>query len=488
MSVGVAVGASGSIPWSPPAGGGSAVIYWDAIVAADGTGDFLLPSAAFAAPGVKTVFVRDGLYNETVDVELPDKGLLLGESFGGAIIDFGGGTLSVKLGSSAGNETTAGGISATPGSDIVTGIGTSFTALVPGDFIRLDSIYYEILSITDDFTLTLVNTYQGSTISQGSSFVGRSMTTGYSLSNLVIRNSLKPAVLAERVLCTVVRDCILTECGNDGTIDPGLRILDSSEVVIETTTIANGIYVGVQIESSTIVHLNNCVSKANAFEGVLLISSVDVIIDSCTVSQNGQRGVHVTAGTERVNVTDSLISKNNHSGVFAAAGTSFCVIDSCTLDGNRSQGANFQGLHNVVSNCVIGNCEGTGIIAGDFGVIEGNHVFNCALNGIGAANDTKCVINDNVVHDNTQTGIFVGTDCTVIGNQSFDNTEYGIRVSNNTSDTIVSGNRTDGNTLDGILVDVGAVDTIVTGNNAKGNTGASIVDNGVGTLLANNKV
>ena len=56
---------------------GKALQHMDALVSADGDGDFLLPSEAFNA-GAVTIFIKHGTYYETGDVILPDGGSIIG--------------------------------------------------------------------------------------------------------------------------------------------------------------------------------------------------------------------------------------------------------------------------------------------------------------------------------------------------------------------------------------------------------------------------
>ena len=164
----------------------SAEIY-DSIVDVNGNGDYLLPSAAFA-DGHVSLFLRNGIYFETTDVVMPDYGTMVGESGGNVVIHFLGQANGVIADGSGGAKESAGTISIVHLTSTVVGTGTTFTNLVPDDFIRVGTNYYKIASITDNTHLELVDVYQGVTLS-GCLYTAQHMYAGVTLNRLIITGS-----------------------------------------------------------------------------------------------------------------------------------------------------------------------------------------------------------------------------------------------------------------------------------------------------------
>ena len=97
---------------------------YDAIVAADGSGDYLTPALAFANTSITTIWIRSGTYTGGT-VTLPPNAVIDGEDMHGVFIendiDF----------SNAGTITNTGTISVPNNSLTVTGTGTEFYLLEP---------------------------------------------------------------------------------------------------------------------------------------------------------------------------------------------------------------------------------------------------------------------------------------------------------------------------------------------------------------------
>ena len=113
-----------------------------------------------------------------------NRGIIVGESAGSVIISFNGSQKQIKMDGSGGAKETAGTVSITKGSTIVTGVKTVFTNLHPGDYIKLDTSYYEIDTINSNINLTVKSAYQGRTLS-GISYIAQPMFGGVRISNVV---------------------------------------------------------------------------------------------------------------------------------------------------------------------------------------------------------------------------------------------------------------------------------------------------------------
>ena len=406
---------------------------FDAIVDAEGRGQYVLPSTAFAA-GHKSIFVRNGTYVETQDIVVPDSGQMVGESGPNVIIYFIG-AYSVK--SDGGGDVESGGTMAiAKDSTSVVGTGTTFTNLSAGKFILLGTNYYRIASITDDTNLTLERTYRGRTITN-SNVLAHGMISGFRLHNFIITGSSSSGLFGRGLWHFVIDSvaCVLNAqnfnfsyCG-----DGGLKhlICDSS------------FSTGFTIDNCTSMNLTtadvfNCMSNGIEIKG----NSVSIILNACESSNNTGNGFQIKGTSTNVNLSDCVARHNNGYGMSVGASTETIMSNDMIAKANESGGIFMDGtLNEIEGGCVCHN-GGTGLImnASDSAVAGGFYIGN---NGDGI----RVVGNDNIVK--------------------------GVRAKNNTSD--------------GIHIAIGATDTISVYNNLKGNTGAGLTDNGTTSETTGNK-
>lgn len=102
------------------------------------------------------------------------------------------------------------------------------------------------------------------------------------------------------------------------------------------------------------------------------------------------------------------------------------------------------------------------------------------------------VIRNNQCLNNKEAGGNQGIDCNrphtkIIDNICRDNDSNGIRLGASADNCIVQGNICEDNVVYGINIVSGSDNNIVTGNQATGNTTGSILDNGTGNVVADNK-
>jgi hypothetical protein len=457
-------------------------MQFDAIVAADGTGDFTSIATALAA-GNDRLFVRNGTYVETADMSVPQDGCIFGETPGAVLIVPVGG-VAVKIDGS-GRQVTGGTVSLVTGSTGVVGIGTTFTGLQPDDYLLVTDIWYQIASITDDLNLVLGNPYNGRALS-GLAFEGQSMIEGAAIVNLIIANGTAEGLIIRQAAHVIVRDSLVTNCGDVATTRPTALLEDTGELFLLGLIVSASKYDGLTFRRCRSVVVQTCEVRGSANDGFVIDDCNAIILDGCVSAQNGREGFTSLGTTTRVNITDSISLQNVGDGMKTAPTTGTAVIDGCTIRGNGGHGIDFDGEGNGITDCSITENDGDGISAGDYGRINDNYIANNGGEGIAANNDRHCTISTNVIRDNGSHGIILGRDGTCSGNQVVGNGGDGIRTAK--ADAILNGNRCRDNALDGINIEAAATDAIVTSNNCQGNTGASITDSGTGTIQNSNKV
>jgi len=455
---------------------------YDAVVDSGGDGDFTSIAEAFGS-GAKMVFVRNGTYVETSDINVPEDGGILGEAPGKARIVLAGASNKIFVGDTS-RSTETGTIAITSGTAAVTGTGTSFTSVQDGDWIRIDHIWHEIDTVTDDTHLTLARTYRGKTVS-GLSFRAQSMVQGALLQNLVVigYGSDSSAIILQQCMNVVVQTALCVACGT--ATAPAVHASHSGECFLLGLIVKDSLSDAVHIESSHVMQLTSCSFVNSNGHGLEITDCEDVIIDTTNAMANGGNGIRLLGTTTHVNITDSLSCSNVGKGISTAGTTGSAVIDSCTITGNEQAGLDFDGAENIVSNNVIG-ANGSGIKAGDNGAIIGNRIFDNSGVGIGAQGDSGCVIGSNRVSGNSGDGIAAGPDTSVHGNVVSGNMGDGIDTRGN-DNVVVNGNRCMSNSGYGVLVASGSANCIVAACNLLGNTSGSLQDDGTSTTLSANE-
>lgn len=501
---------------------------FDAIVAPSG-GDFTLPSAAFAA-GARTVCVKEGTYVEVADVVIPSGGVLVGE--GDVVINLSGG-FRVDARSVSFNSTSAGTVAVSTGSTTVAGTGTTFTALAPGDFIRLGAVFHEIATITDDTTLDLVEPYQGAPLT-GLSFLARTMVQNVRVENLTLRDSTAASSL--RLLGVkgfIVRGVDVVNSGAPGTASFAISQCTEGEVLACTSRDSTGA-VGITLFDSTIIRVTDSVALNGVGRGMGTNGCREIMFINCTASQNGGRGfffnndfrVGIMNSFADDNITNGIhaddmiqghaigcmVRRNGSEGILMSESPNFRVIGCQSED---SGGVGIEARNEAtISGCVVLRGLDIGICARETSanvLIENNRVIDPALACIdlessagtisgnrvsggtdGIFLDTGAfgsLVEDNICNGGTGQGINVDApDCIIDGNRVTNFGDDGINFAGSADRFIASNNRSQANGGDGLQASVGADTGIITSNQLQGNTGLSLNDLGAGNVVANNQV
>lgn len=524
---------------------------WEALVDSSGGGDYTTIKAALDA-GKKTLFIKNGTYVETGDLTISSGGVLFGESPGKVIITFNNSAYSVKIDGSGGVKESAGTVSITNGSTTVTGVGTIFTNLAPNDYILIGCGIHKIGSITNNTSLELADAYQGATQS-GASFKGQTMAVGCEISNLVVTGSTVEGLYARAAYHFIFKDSLITSNGTISTTG-NIHMIDCAESFLIAVSSENSKYHGALIEDCSVVHTTASIYKNNGHTGLRILNSSDIIIDGCNLSSNDLDGSSVEGTSDRVHINDTILCENNNKGVDCFSTSKRSIIDGCTVVSNGADGVDIDGTENIVSSSLIDNNGGNGIMGGDFGLISTNQITNNSGWGINNSNDEENTVVGNRILNNGSGGILQGMNhstissntlninsgpgieitgnentatgntirgstigiymngadlCTVTGNTIDNSSSEGINISSTAHHNTITGNAINGNSLDGIKcagddnvitsnrcygntqsgieIIAGAVDTIVTSNNLKNNTGTNYVDGGTTTTSANNK-
>jgi parallel beta-helix repeat protein len=416
------------------------VTTYDAVVAASGA-DYTSVAAAFAA-GKQNVFVRSGTYVETANVTLPANGVLQGES--DVNIVFTGGT-GVVVDGSGGTQVTAGTISYTNGSTAITGSGTNFNNLTVGDFIKIDSAFYEVDTITDATNLVLTNAYQGPSAS-GQAWLGQTMISSPTIRNCTIVGD----GTNNGVYFRAVQACVLSEFGVTG-CSIGLHLVDCGTISVQACSLLNNASDGVKLDDCVGCGLVHCNVNNNGGCGVNIVNGNSIYITACKCTNNDVDGVCIGTTASNCSIIGSVIECNNAKGIDVLTGVSNIAIGSCNVNSNGDIGIDIDGSECAINNCTVTSNGGDGIEGSDDGLIQGNHVASNTGSGISLKGDAGSLVDGNHVHDNGSIGIEVdgpGNDDSVVTNNRVDNnTGNGIDIDANSSRCVVSDNSVTSNAV-----------------------------------------
>ena len=448
----------------------------------DNPGDYFSISEAFAA-GEQSVYVKNGVYYESSDIIIGNFGQLIGESTGGVSIVLLNGH-SIKADGSGGIIESAGTISITHNTNIVTGIGTTFTNLAPGNFILIGTNYHNILSIESDTSLTMITTYQGITIINDA-YYASAMHSGIIINNIIIISpnmltagvglyfrSIRHSYISAIVITKTNPNIILQNCSDISISDiivytgngDGIEIYNCHSVLLNTINVFNNTDNGVYINNCVDVIISGCAGENNSSNGFMIVNSKFVKIINSVLKYNNNNGIHIDANSHGSIMSNNTIYKNKNVGIISFSSNNTILGNIISTNGMYGIQA---GVNNAVTNNQIISNTDYGIFlpaSSDMCIISNNQIDICDSNCI-QVESSECLISNNIITNSLSNGIYI-----------------------NGSDNYVTGNIVKLNDETGILIGSLSLDNIISLNIAKNNTTSNLVDNGTNTVLLNNNI
>lgn len=372
----------------PTGPGVTGAACFDAVVAADGSGDFLLPSAAFNA-GAVAVCVRNGDYTETGPIVLPQHGVLVGESQTGVVITSSADPI-LRLANAAPSTLTAGTVDVASGSTTVTGNGTNFGAASAGDWIRISAAWFCVTSVVSPTELTITPPFPNTTPLTNLNYILLvNGNNGNRLENVTFVRAGGPtdsiAVLWQGSFRGTVTRVVLKQ--STLSQDQVGFLLDRSFENIITGLSASGFAVGARLNESQQNDLSQLTMQSN------------------------QVGIeHVMSSVNRLAQLD--ISNNSVCGVDASQAFGTLFIDQASVFNNRT-GVDVSGVRAHVSNVVASNGSFFGMVVSQ-GRINNTLTNNNGLDGFRVVSSgfqgTTLTVTNASSNANAIRGFFVATD------------------------------------------------------------------------------
>jgi len=424
-------------------------LMYSSIVDSRGYGDYLKLSDAIAA-GKKTIFIRSGVYVETLDIHLPDNFFITGEDKSSTVINFLNTNSGIVINGS-GNMETTGTISITYNTSTVTGNGTTFTNLKVGDYIMIGQGYHQIISIESDISLTLKSIYNGITLN-GVNYKAGEFKTG-SLSNILLLMSSGNLITINRGMNLSLNNIGL------GLGVKGICIDNSTQYTLNTLVIFNCTD-GLDINNSSLFTVTNSIIINNSQDGLILNNGIECSLENAYMFNSGIYGMKIIDGND-IQISNCMANYNNDSGLHISTNKNV-TISTCVFSYNGNNGI---------------ECIGSG-----YCLINGTLCNKNSNNGI-VTSENDVLVN-NIIDGNTNNGIEIYDNCSVNSCIINNNLGDGIKIIS-ADESIICTNHIKYNGGTGVNID--GTDNIISLNIVKGNTTAQITDNGTTTTLANNK-
>ena len=277
----------------------------------------------------------------------------------------------------------------------------------------------------------------------------------------------------------------------------GIYIKNSRETVLKNSTIANNVSVGVKAEGFGTLTISDCSIYGNKDYGVQILSSAVANINNCLFLKNTNGLVTDTLST--ITLTDCQFADNN-KGILGYSSKNL-ILRNCTISGSNEGLLAFSGK---AYDCVFKNNESASYLGlGDFynclftqnstaAIQGGAHVINrcrftenaTAINAIQSAVDSICysyIGNNDIGINISQTQVK-----NIIGDTIVSNQKQGIRIQGQCThiyDNLISGNET------GIEIGRTTIDSIC-GNTIISNKTSGVIssDRGVLNVFSNNYI
>lgn len=437
---------------------------YDSIVDASGEGDYLLLSAALAA-GETSIYIKNGTYIETADCEIVnDYTSITGESIGGVKIIM---KDSYSIKTTSNTVSSAGTISITTNTKIVTLAAASFPATAVDQRILLNNEFYAIASRDSSTQLTLKNEYKGRTISAGSYKINK-FYSGIQLQNFSV-------IGTDEVTVSTVDLFSLYNLYNSY----------AENLFISTTETAC-----FRLQNSANCTVHKCIAwnaGNDAFVGSaatgFIINGNTIKVTACSGSNNGYAGIFPQG--ENITIENGSYNNNKYGAYISVNTESQYIFDSVTFDSNTLNniftGAGVNSI--TMTNCTVSNCQSIGAYFQGEGVTLTGNVF--LLNATATRIKDNSVLTSNTFRLNTGNVVHIeGTNVTVTAN-TIDGGNNGFYI-NNSTNCIFTKNRVS-NCTDGFCQNTSGDNNRFEGNNANNCsngfrivaaiTGATFIDN-----------
>jgi len=295
----------------------------------------------------------------------------------------------------------------------------------------------------------------------------------------------------------------LTGQDKNSTIIDGQKLgttikIEADNVSVDTLTIRNGMYHGLNIRNSSNNIINNCISHNNSI-GIYFEKYDDGLtcgnkVSNCCVFNNSWMGIGIFNFSSNNTIQSSLINNNQVGIIVCCPGNN--TIFNCTVTNNTNEGILIEGYNDLINknniimnstiannprgirlefsndstiaNCsLLGNNEGIMLTMSNLTEIYSNLVHNGSA-GIIINMSSSISLHDNIITNNSGwPGIAIGSRSELISieNNVISNNLQGIMITQSTTDILICKNSIESNGAFGLSFNQGSNGSVVYHNN-----------------------
>lgn len=325
-----------------------------------------------AAEGGGTLFLQDGTYTLTADLQIPAGVNLEGISRETCIIECG--SYSVLM--SGSDPYSTGTVTINNGDTTLVGSGTTWTSSMVGQSVWLDGFFYEITTFTDTTHIEIA-TYEGVNLS-GADYVIATTLVNPKITNLTVQNSTGSAIEANYSDNPQLKD--LNVYGSAIGIEMNYALYpEITSYTIENGTnlsldFISGLFInyssfnystsgpGIDMSNVVISSIYTSESLGNATTGLTMTDCLDNVVFDTNFSGNTGNGATITGCTVGAFISVSFNTNGAH-GVEMVSTSDDIQITSTQIDSNTSDGVKLTATsdRNIISSSSVINNGGNGI-------------------------------------------------------------------------------------------------------------------------------
>jgi parallel beta-helix repeat protein len=434
----------------------SGPIEHDAVVDINGTGDYTSLSEAFNS-GHKSIFIKQGIYYETNNINIPNGGIVVGETPSNVFIVLIG-QVSLKVDGSGGLKELQGTVSISTDSKTVVGVNTQFTNIVNNCYILLADTFHFIESISSNTELTLKHAYRGNTLVE-QQYVAQNMYSGVVIRNLVITQSSHVGLYLRGVYHFIIDTVTVQGCSLN------VEITDCGSCIFGPFASISSNSIGIYMKNSYSCIFTSCEISNSKNDGINFVEKCkNIILNNIGSSGNGGNGINFGGSCSNIDMIDTICSNNAGFGIYSDTLTNTILLGNIIVNNNGNSGINLNGGNNLITNCSIANNVGTGVNIGKCGNITNCSIRMNSAYGVSVRGDNPSNIVGNHVTNNGKSGMDIITSHnTITSNYIYNNDENGIIIEGGEYN-IISGNVIHDNSINGINILLSSSNNTISSN------------------------
>lgn len=324
--------------------------------------------------GGGTLYLDNGTYVLTADINVPSGVMISGVSRDSVIIDCNS-SYAIKLNGT--NTYTTGTVSITNGTTTVTGVGTTWTSAMIGRYIFLDGFWYKITNRSSNTQITIGSAFTGNDLS-GASYAIATPNSTATLRRLTIHNATGSGIISQYSSEPKFDDLLVYGCGTGMEFDYCYAPYIFSSVyengtnldfnytysfrvdfsAFDDSTTGNGVTMA---NSGDATFFDSAVS-GNTGDGINLTSCRNIVFLSIDLSTNGGQGVELVSGNTDIQFIGVTAIGNTSDGYKLTATSDRITIANCSIKDNGGYGINISAStcddNYIVAPVFSGNTSG----------------------------------------------------------------------------------------------------------------------------------